>query len=59
MLDPNPKAGTPIACLTPSLKDCDENKFKDYPPRNNLPTSGLFSNSSPFPTIANSPETKT
>ena len=27
ILDPSPKAGTPIACLTPFLKDIDENNF--------------------------------
>jgi hypothetical protein len=26
MLEPKPNAGTPIACFTPSLKGCDENK---------------------------------
>jgi hypothetical protein len=26
MLEPKPSAGTPIACFTPSLKGCDENK---------------------------------
>ena len=30
-----------------------------YPPRNNLPTSGFFNKSSPFPAIAVCPETKT
>ena len=57
-LAPNAKAGLskPLIDLNPLKKIF---RIYHYPPRNNLPTSGFFNRSFPFPAIAVCPETKT